>query len=281
MTLRPASPPNSPARDADALARLFGELAVAAGALVMEVFDRAEFGVRRKADSSPVSEADEASETFLLDALARRLPGVPAIAEESAARGEAPAAGAAFLLIDPLDGTREFIERSAEFTINIAFVENGAPRAGAVYAPAMERLWFAGAQAFLADAAPGAPLPEPSRWRSLRTRPRPDGGLTALVSKSHLDAATKAFLSRAGIKDSRTAGSSLKFCLLAEGEADVYPRFGPTMEWDVAAGHAVLAAAGGAVLDPEGRPIRYGKADEGYRNGPFIAWGDPRSATLP
>ena len=279
MTVAPPPSPRRAANDADALALLFAELAVAAGARVMDVFARERLDVRYKNDASPVSEADEAAEAFLLETLARRLPGVPAVAEEAAARGEVFDPGDAFLMIDPLDGTREFVAHGVEFAVNIAFVADGAPRAGAIYAPAMGRLWFGGAQAFAASIAPGAPLP--ALWRRLATRRRPAAGLAALVSKTHLDPATQAFLRRPDIKESRPMASSIKFGLLAEGEADVYPRFGPTMEWDVAAGHAILAAAGGAVLDPHGRPLRYGKAAQGFRNGPFVAWADPGSATLP
>lgn len=267
-------------RDCDALAAQLAALAVAAGVVVMEVFARADLGVRYKADRSPVSEADERAEALLMRELARLLPGVPIIAEEAAAAGQTPAHDGAFLLVDPLDGTREFIAHGTEFTVNIALVENGAPRAGAIYAPALEQLWFGAAQAFSADAAPGAPLPPRAQWRALRARRRPEGELTALVSRSHIDAETLAFLVRRDINKRVDAASSLKFCRLAEGAADVYPRYGPTMEWDTAAGDAILRAAGGGVFDAQGRPLRYGKADQAYRNGPFIAWADPEYATL-
>ena len=271
---------DTPPRDPDACALLFAGLCVAAGAVAMEVFARGAIEARVKNDSSPVTEADERIETFLLTELSRRVPGLPLVAEERAARGEAPVQADAFLLIDPLDGTREFLARRPEFTVNVALIENGAPRAGAVYAPALGALWFAGAAAFFVAAAPGCPLPPRENWRLLHTRPRPDDGMTALVSRSHFDARTKEFLAREKIKERIDAGSSLKFCRLAEGVADIYPRFGPTMEWDTAAGDAVLRAAGGAVLTPEGAPFLYGKAAQDYRNGPFIAYGDPGAATL-
>jgi 3'(2'), 5'-bisphosphate nucleotidase len=264
----------------DALARLFAELCLCAGAIVMDVFGRETIEARVKSDSSPVSEADERAEEFLLEALSRSLPGLPLIAEESAARGATPAQEGRFALIDPLDGTREFVARRKEFTVNIAYVEDGRPIAGAVYAPALGELWFAGAKACFVKAAPGAPLPPASEWRELRTRPRPADGATALVSRSHCDPKTEAFLARQNIKDRIDAGSSLKFCRLAEGVADIYPRFGNTMEWDTAAGDAVLRAAGGVVLTPEGAPLKYGKSAENYLNGPFVAFGDPTSATL-
>ncbi len=267
------------------LARLFANLAVAAGALAMEVLDNLSIESRLKSDASPVTEADERIEAYLLRELERSLPGVPFLAEESAARGMTLGAEQSFLLIDPIDGTREFLARSPDFTVNVALAEQSAPRVGAVYAPAQGRIWFAGARGYEADAAPGQSLPPAQDWRLLRSRSRPQDGLVALISKSHLDEETKAFLSTQRIARSVPAGSSLKFCLLARGEADVYPRFGPTMEWDTAAGDAVLRAAGGATLDPQGATLRYGKADAGYRNGPFIAWADAAArdaaATLP
>lgn len=271
--------------DVEELARLFANLAIAAGALAMETFNNVTIESRLKGDRSPVTEADERVEAYLLGELEKSLPGVPFLAEESAARGKTLSAADAFLLIDPIDGTREFLARSADFTINVALAEAGAPRAGAVYAPAQGRVWFAGARGYEADAVPGRSLPPAQDWRLLRARPRPQDGLVALISKSHLDEETKAFLSRHPIARSAPVGSSLKFCLLARGEADVYPRFGPTMEWDTAAGDAVLRAAGGATLDPNGAPLRYGKSEVSYRNGPFIAWADApardSAATLP
>lgn len=271
--------------ESDDLARLFATIAVAAGALAMEIFARPNIEARLKGDKSPVTEADERVEAYLLRELEVALPGVPFLAEESVARGKTLDVNDVFLLIDPIDGTREFLARSSEFTINVALAEKGAPRAGAVYAPAQGRVWFAGARGYEAEAAPGGSPPPAQDWRPLRVRHRPADGLVALISKSHLDAETKSFLSSHRIMRSAPIGSSLKFCLLARGEADVYPRFGPTMEWDTAAGDAVLRAAGGATLDPHGAPLRYGKKDVDYRNGPFIAWADASArdgnATLP
>lgn len=231
-----------------------------------------------KSDQSPVSEADERVEAFLMRALERALPGVPSIAEEAAARGETPSHSDAFLLIDPIDGTREFIGRSPEFTVNVALVDKFQPVAGAIFAPAGARVWFAGAQGFTTKAAAGGALPAPQDWSPLGARRRPAGGLTALLSKSHLDEKTTALLDSLPIRERRPMGSSLKFCVIAQGRADIYPRFGRTMEWDTAAGDAILRAAGGAVLTPAGEPLEYGKAENFYRNGPFIAWGDARSA---
>lgn len=260
--------------DLEDLARLFAKFAIAAGALAMEVLANPDIESRLKGDTSPVTEADERIEAYLLRELEAALPGVPFLAEESVASGKSLDASDAFLLIDPIDGTREFLARSSDFTINVALAEKGAPRVGAVYAPAQGRIWFAGAHGYEALATPGGSLPPSQDWRPLRARPRPAEGLVALISKSHLDAATKTFLSSQPIASSLPVGSSIKFCLLANGEADVYPRFGPTMEWDTAAGDAVLRAAGGATLDPEGAPLLYGKKAADYRNGAFIAWAD-------
>ncbi|ULO24929.1 3'(2'),5'-bisphosphate nucleotidase CysQ [Methylocystis sp. SB2] len=271
--------------DIEDLARLFANMAIAAGALAMETLANANIESRLKGDTSPVTEADERIEAYLLRELEAALPGVPFLAEESVARGKTLDAADAFLLIDPIDGTREFLARSSDFTINVALAEKNAPRVGAVYAPAQGRIWFAGAQGYEAQAVPGGSLPPMQDWRPLRARQRPPEGLVALISKSHLDEATKTFLSRQRIARSAPVGSSIKFCLLANGEADVYPRFGPTMEWDTAAGDAVLRAAGGVTLDPDGAPLRYGKKADDYRNGPFIAWADAAAleaaATLP
>ena len=263
----------------DELAVLFATLVLSAGAVVMEVFAQEKIVARIKNDSSPVSDADERAEAQLLTDLTRLLPALPIIAEESVARGVVPAHRGAFLLVDALDGTREFIARRKEFTINVALVVDGAPRAGAVYAPALGELFFAGADAYAVAAQPGFPLPSRGDWRRLHTRRAP-AALTALVSRSHLDDETLAFLRRHHITDSLQAGSSLKFCRLAEGRADVYPRFGPTMEWDIAAGDAILRAAGGAVLTPQGGAFGYGKTAQAYRNGAFVAWGDPAVATI-
>jgi 3'(2'), 5'-bisphosphate nucleotidase len=279
MTDRPPSMSLTGA-DRASLARLFGDLVVEAGALAMETLARPQIEAQIKNDNSPVTDADRRVEEFLLAALARDLPGVPIVAEEAAARGAIATKGEAFLLVDPIDGTREFLARSSEFTVNLALVVGESPVAGAIFAPAQARVWFAGAQSFTSGAAPGGRLPASQEWRLLRTRKAPAQGLTALVSKSHLDPETMAFVARLPVAERMSVGSSLKFCALAEGIADVYPRFGPTMEWDTAAGDAILRAAGGVVLDPAGTPLRYNKAQSEYRNGPFIAWGDSASATL-
>lgn len=237
----------------------------------MEVYD-SEFTAEQKSDRSPVTQADRRAEAVILKALSECLPGVPVLAEESFEAGVRPETGDRFVLVDPVDGTREFIAKNGEFTVNIALVESGRPVAGCVYAPALKRLYAGGETAFAADAAPGA---DPARlsFKPIRVRSVPAPGSTAVMSRSHPDQETLAFTRAEGVVDTISAGSSLKFCRVAEGEADLYPRFGPTMEWDTAAGHALLSAAGGTVLKPDGSPFTYGKASEAYRNGPFIARG--------
>lgn len=261
----------------DRLARAFAAIASAAAVAVMEVY-RSDFETRSKADHSPVSDADERAEVVILDHLAKLLPGVPVVAEEASARdGFAPKpagqVNSAFLLVDPVDGTREFIQRKGDFTVNIALIEDGLPVAGVVFAPARREMYFGGASAHRVDSfAEGMKL-EDGAVLPMRTRAYPEAGLTAVTSSSHLDDRTKAFLAVRRIASQTGVGSSLKFCLLANGVADLYPRFGPTMEWDTAAGQAVLMAAGGNVTTPEGAAFTYGHHDRGYRNGPFIAWG--------
>ena len=252
------------------MAWAFAQIAVEAGVVVMDVYHRGAT-VRTKADSSPVCDADEQAELLIQRALMKLVPEIPILAEEAASRGEMPAVDGQFILVDPVDGTKEFLNRNGEFTINIALVREGVPCVGAVYAPALEKLWFAGAEAFCCAIAPGAKLQHAD---PIRTRRRPAAGLTVMASRSHSDDHTETFLAGLKVADRRNAGSSLKFCALAEGTADLYPRFGPTMEWDTAAGDAVLRAAGGIVLSVDGGPMRYGKAGDGFRNGGFIAWGD-------
>lgn len=263
--------------DRDAIADIFAEIVLEAAVAVMAVYT-ADSHARQKSDGSPVCDADEAAEAIILSRLGARLPKFPVLAEEAASRGQAEVSQSAFILVDPVDGTREFLSHNGEFTINIGLILDAMPAAGVVYAPALERLWIGGASASVCTVAPGAPLPPLSDRRRLQTRVRPEEGLTALVSRSHADAATETFLAKLSIAARVQAGSSLKFCQVAEGKADVYPRFGPTMEWDTAAGDAVLRAAGGTVVDAAGTLLRYGKAEVKFKNGPFVAWGDPKAA---
>lgn len=258
--------------DRDALARVFASIALRAAVPVMRVYARG-CDARIKPDASPVTEADEAAERVILDALVREAAGVPVVSEEAMSRGECPEFGAQCILVDPLDGTREFLGRNGEFTINIALVRDGAPVCGAIYAPARDTLWFAGSTAFVVAVRPGDELPDMAAWRGIHSRKPPAAGAVALVSRSHLDPRSERFLDARGIVERSPVGSSLKFCLLAQGDADVYPRFGPTMEWDVAAGDAILRAAGGMVLGEDGHPMIYGSRARDFRNGGFVAWG--------
>jgi 3'(2'),5'-bisphosphate nucleotidase len=271
--------PNSFALDShthDEIASFLAKAALAAGPAVMEEYDRG-CDVASKADGSPVTSADHRAEAIICESLARVVPLTPLCAEEAMAGGAQPPVAERFLLVDPLDGTREFLAGNGEFTINVALIEAGAPVAGAVYAPAIGRLWTGGDAAFACEVPLGAELPEEGSRRQIQTRRAPTS-LVAFVSRSHLDPQSDSFLKALPIGETRFAGSSLKFCLIAEGLGDVYPRFAPTMEWDTAAADAVLRAAGGVVCDPSGWPLRYGKIDSRLRNGPFIAWGDAATA---
>ncbi|MDH3581049.1 MAG: 3'(2'),5'-bisphosphate nucleotidase CysQ [Hyphomicrobiales bacterium] len=250
-----------------------------AGAVIMSYFGNVE--VELKDDASPVTAADRESEAVIVAELAALAPDITIISEESATTPEI-LPGSQFFLVDPLDGTKEFISGRGEFTVNIALIENATPVFGLVYAPARSKIFItlSSERAVSADldALASEPVFDNITWHELGTRTPPPEGLVAAVSRSHLDEQTENFLSQHAISDTISGGSSVKFCLIAEGKADVYPRFGRTMEWDTAAGHAVLAAAGGDVLDETGKPLRYGKTDRGLDNPGFVAWGRcPRS----
>lgn len=246
-----------------------------AGAAIMRHFREAP-EIEIKSDNSPVTRADRDSEAIILEALAQLAPDVKVVSEE-ACDGTIGPLPARFFLVDPLDGTKEFIKKRSDFTVNIALIEDGAPRFGLVYAPACALLAVTPARgrAVEAELPPNASGADLSRLdqKVLQARPPNKEGLTALVSLSHLDPETEAFLGKLKILERSGVGSSVKFLAIAKGEADVYPRFAPTMEWDTAAGQAVLEAAGGAVLDTNGAPLRYGKTELGLRNPSFIAWG--------
>lgn len=257
------------ALDADTLARL----ALAAGKEIMRVY-RTDFSVERKHDNSVLTEADGLAEEIILKGLAEAEPDLQVIAEESVAGGHIPEHGARFALVDPLDGTKEFVAKNGEFTVNIAIIEHGRPVMGVVYAPALQRLFVADgpSHAWQAKAAPDGPVP--NKREPLRIRPAPTEGLTAVASKSHRSPETDTWLAKYNVANIAGAGSALKFCLVAAGEADVYPRLGRTMEWDTAAGQAVVEAAGGRVLTLEGTPLLYGKRERGYDNPNFVVYGD-------
>ncbi len=254
-------------------ARLVDEIAEAAreaGEAILTVVRRG-FEVESKHDLSPVTEADRAAELVILAALARTAPGVPVIAEEQVAAGHIPAHGDTFFLVDPLDGTKEFVRGGDDYTVNVGLIESGVPRLGLVYAPATRRLHGG----CIGD---GAWVDEGAGRIPIKTRPRGDE-ITAVASKSHLTQATIDYLDAAvGACSYSSVGSSLKFCIVAEGEADIYPRAGPTSEWDTAAGHAVLLAAGGRVDAPDGTPLRYGK--RAFINRAFVATAGWRAPPL-
>lgn len=243
-----------------------------AGEAILAIVRRG-YEVEHKPDSSPVTEADRAAELIILAALAKAAPGVPVIAEEEVAAGRIPAHGDTYFLVDPLDGTKEFVRGGDDYTVNIGLIVGGAPRLGAVFAPATGRL-----HAGLVGS--GAWLEEPGRERlAIRTR-QPGAAKIAVASKSHLTQSTVDYLAAAvDVCEHVSVGSSLKFCILAEGRADIYPRLSPTSEWDTAAGHAVLLAAGGRVDGLDGGPLQYGKT--AFLNRGFVAtggWGAPSIA---
>jgi 3'(2'), 5'-bisphosphate nucleotidase len=244
-------------------------LAIEAGERILEVYRRGEVEARAKADASPVTEADEAADALISAGLRDAFPGAVLVTEEQAASHRSRAE--TFFIVDPLDGTKEFVRRRGDFTVNIALVEAGVPVRGVVYAPAKSRMFYtdAGGQA-VEETGPLDPLhPGPIHRIGVA---RPDNeALRIVASKSHRDAATDAYISGYAAADIRSAGSSLKFCLVATGEADLYPRLGRTMEWDTAAGQAVLTGAGGDVVRfDDHAPLVYGK--DGYENPFFIAY---------
>lgn len=254
------------------LAQKLCPVALEAGAAIMRHY-REQTDIERKADGSPVSAADRDAEAIILAALEAIAPGVPVIAEEAASEGAIADAGDEFFLVDPLDGTREYAARRPEFTVNIALVRRGVPVFGVIYAPAMSVLyWTDRGAAFKATAAPDAAqfvLAEQA-GQHLATRAAHQGPQTIVASRSHGSDELEAWLKDIDVGDRVNIGSSLKFCLVAEGKADLYPRFGPTMEWDTAAGHAIVLAAGGSVTGTDGKAFVYGKAQAGYRNPGFI-----------
>lgn len=236
-----------------------------AGEVIMRTYDTG-FSVRNKNNYSPVTEADEKAEALILPAITSLTPNVPIAAEEAAAKGKIPEIRQRFWLVDSLDGTKEFINRNGEFTVNVALIENGQPVLGVVYAPALDLL-YAGI------VGEGAFIEENGIRRPITVRKPPAEGLTVVASRSHSGAMTalKAFLQGRKVAELQSMGSSLKICLIACGRADLYPRLGRTMEWDTAAGHAVLAAAGGSLTDLDYNPLRYGKID--FANPYFVAMG--------
>lgn len=255
--------------DYEVLMPLIRKLAIQAGERIMEIYEADDFEVKSKSDASPVTEADEKADALISAGLSAAFPDVMLVTEEQAESHSAK--GDTFLIVDPLDGTKEFINRRGDFTVNIAYVENGVPVRGVVYAPAKGRMFYT---------LPGGDTVEeigsfdPDRLgetHRIKVRTPDNGALMVVASKSHRDQATDDYIARYDVQDMTSAGSSLKFCLVATGEADLYPRLGRTMEWDTAAGHAVLAGAGGQVVRFDDlTPLAYGKAD--FANPFFIAF---------
>jgi 3'(2'), 5'-bisphosphate nucleotidase len=224
---------------------------------------------RLKADHTPVTAADEAADRVIAQGLVRILPGITVVSEESCDRSVA--LGDTFALVDPLDGTKEFVAGRGEYTVNLALVTDGEPIAGFIAAPALGLIY----RGIVGRGAERLGLDPTDAPVAIRARRAPADGLVAAVSRSHLDADSEAFLARLAIRERITSGSALKLCRIAEGMADVYPRLSPTSEWDTAAGHAIVAAAGGTVTTPSGAPLRYGRAQEDFKIPGFVAWGDP------
>ena len=255
--------------DFDRLIPIIRRLALEAGDSILAVYNGPDFEVKAKGDSSPVTEADEAADALISAGLRAAFPDVVLITEEQAASHALTAS--TFLIVDPLDGTKEFIQRRGDFTVNIAYVENGIPLRGVVYAPAQDRLFYTLPDGTAVEETGSFDKSTPGPLQPIRVSTPDNAALMVVASKSHRDQATDDYISGYAVKDSKSAGSSLKFCLVATGEADLYPRLGRTMEWDTAAGDAVLRGAGGHVVRFDTHePLTYGKP--GWDNPFFIAF---------
>ena len=254
--------------DFDHLTFVMRRLALDAGDRIMEIYGAPDFEVRAKSDASPVTEADEAADALISEGLAEAFPGVAIVTEEQAA---SHAQAATFLIVDPLDGTKEFVQRRGDFTVNIAYVEDGVPLRGVVYAPAKGRLFYTLPDGRAVEEEGPFAKETAGQLRPITVSVPDNRALMVVASKSHRDQATDDYIGRYAVADMTSAGSSLKFCLVATGEADLYPRLGRTMEWDTAAGDAVLRGAGGQVVRfDDHTPLTYGKA--GFENPFFIAY---------
>jgi 3'(2'), 5'-bisphosphate nucleotidase len=262
------------ARLMEALTRVVANASAATLAISHDAVER-----RTKDDSSPVTAADEASEAIIIEGVNRLLPGIPVVAEESVGHMTAASLEPSFISVDPLDGTKEFLAGRDEFTVNVALVSHGTPIAGLIAAPKRGLLWRGvvgcGAERLpLVFATGKAETKAPSSIRTRKAPPR----LMVATSRSHLDKDSEALLARLAVGERMPCGSSIKFCLIAEGDADLYPRLAPTREWDIAAGLAILTAAGGTVTAPDGSALRFGRIADGFLVPGFIAWGDPAAA---
>ena len=250
------------------LTQTMRRLALEAGDKIMEIYRSDDFDVRAKSDDSPVTEADEAADALISAGLRAAFPEIALITEEQADTHDLDVRD--FLIVDPLDGTKEFVQRRGDFTVNIALVENGVPTRGVVFAPAKNRLFYTDASGQSVEETGDFDKQTPGATTAIHVSDPDCGALMVVASKSHRDQATDDYINRYSVKDSKSAGSSLKFCLVATGEADFYPRLGRTMEWDTAAGHAVLTGAGGKVLRLDDlEPLVYGKP--GFANPFFVA----------
>lgn len=255
--------------DFDQLVPVMRRLAIEAGEKILEIYNSEDFEVKTKSDESPVTEADEAADALISAGLRAAFPDVVLITEEQAESHDLKSD--TFLIVDPLDGTKEFVKRRGDFTVNIAYVEKGVPLRGVVYAPAKDRLFITDAEGQSYEEFGPFDLEKPGEMKKISVSTPDNEALMIVASKSHRDQATEDYLAKYKAKDSKSAGSSLKFCLVATGEADLYPRVGRTMEWDTAAGHAVLLGAGGVVVRfDDHTPLTYGKED--YANPFFIAY---------
>ena len=255
--------------DLSRLTPVMRRLALEAGDKIMDVYNSDDFDVRSKSDDSPVTAADEAADAIIAAGLRAEFPDVTLVTEEQADSHALRADN--FLIVDPLDGTKEFIKRRGEFTVNIAYVENGTPVRGIVYAPAIGRMFFTDASGQSVEETGGFDKESIGKLTPMSVSTPDNAALLVVASKSHRDQATDDYIGKYEVAESKSAGSSLKFCLIAAGEADLYPRVGRTMEWDTAAGHAVLLGAGGDVVRfDDHTPLAYGK--EGYANPFFIAY---------
>lgn len=250
------------------MTKVFRELALAGGAKIMEIYESDDFEVKSKSDDSPVTAADEAADEIISAGLRAAFPDVLLVTEEQSASHTQK--GTEFIIVDPLDGTKEFIKRRGDFTVNIAYVKDGVPIRGVVYAPAKGRMFFTQADGTSVEET-GPFGTEMGVTTPIKVSTPDNAALLVVASKSHRDQATDDYIAKYKVADMKSAGSSLKFCLIATGEADIYPRVGRTMEWDTAAGHAVLNGAGGAVIRfDDHSPLVYGKAD--YANPFFVAY---------
>ena len=255
--------------DYDHLTEVMRRLALEAGEVIMQIYQSPDFDVRSKSDDSPVTAADEAADALISAGLRAAFPNVPLVTEEQA--GSHSQTVSTFLIVDPLDGTKEFVQRRGDFTVNIAYVENGVPTRGVVYAPAQGRLFYTNAIGMSVEEVGVIDKDSMGVSQPIAVTTPDNAALMVVASKSHRDQATDDYIAGYAVRDMKSAGSSLKFCLVATGEADLYPRLGRTMEWDTAAGHAVLSGAGGRVVRfDDHSPLTYGKP--GFANPFFIAY---------